>query len=141
MSNAVSTTGILVERAPFPAAAPFTTVAELVSVTPPPRGRNKIETSTHNDGTESNVLGIIRQGDMPFRVNWLPGDDPTHDQVEDDFENNTKAVWRVRFPSGVTLTAPGRVSNLSPVDAPPDAAQQADMTIVWAGPIVRGVAP
>ena len=136
MSNAVSTTGILVQRAPLPAGTAFATIAELVGVTPPSRSRNKIETSTHNDGTESNVLGIIRQGDMPFRINWLPGTEATHDILDSDFNNNTKAMWRVLFPSGTTITAQGRVSNFSPVDAPPDAAQQAEITIVWASPLV-----
>jgi hypothetical protein len=61
MSLAVSTTGILVKRATVAAPTVFTTVAELTSVTPPGKSRNKIETTTHNDGSESFVLGIMRQ--------------------------------------------------------------------------------
>jgi hypothetical protein len=137
MSDAVSTTGMLVRRSPFPAATPavYTTVPELVTITPPGYSRNKIETSTHNDGSESFVLGIIRQGDLTFRVNWLP-ENAEHAQILADFNANTKAVWQIAFPSGATFTAPGRVSRFAPVDAPPDAAQQLEITIAWAGPIV-----
>lgn len=135
MSLAVSTTGILVKRATVAAPTTFTTVSELVSVTPPGKSRNKIETTTHNDGAESFVLGIMRQKDLSFRINWLP-DDATHDTLMDDLDNNVRAVWQVAFPSGITITAQGRVQRFEPADAPPDAAQQADVTIAWASPLV-----
>jgi hypothetical protein len=135
MSLAVSTTGILVKRATVAAPTVFTTVAELTSVTPPGKSRNKIETTTHNAGSESFVLGIMRQKDMSFRINWLP-DDATHDTIMDDLDGNVRAVWQVAFPSGITMTAQGRVQRFEPADAPPDAAQQADVTIAWASPLV-----
>jgi len=135
MSLAVSTTGILVKRATVAAPTTFVTVSELTSVTPPGKSRNKIETTTHNDGSESFVLGIMRQKDMSFRINWLP-EDATHDTLMDDLDGNVRAVWQVAFPSGITMTAQGRVQRFEPADAPPDAAQQADVTIAWASPLV-----
>jgi len=54
----------------------------------------------------------------------------------DDLDGNVRAVWQVAFPSGITMTAQGRVQRFEPADAPPDAAQQADVTIAWASPLV-----
>ena len=134
MSLAVSTTGILVNRAALATPTVFEEIAELTSITPPGKSRNKIETTTHNDGAESFVLGITRQRDLSFRINWRP-DDTTHEQIVADFDGNIRAVWQVAFPSGITMTAEGRVQRFEPVDAPVDAAQQADVTIAYATPI------
>jgi predicted secreted protein len=131
MSQALATTGILVKREGV-------TVAEIVSVTPPGFSRNKIETSTHNDGTESYVLGILRQKDVAFRVNYL-GDDSTHEQLVDDIQNDTLAAWTVLFPSGVQFAGNARVQKFEIVDAPVDAAQQADCGLSWSGPITLTV--
>jgi hypothetical protein len=140
VSNAVSTTGILVRRATVAAPTVFTTIGEIVSVTPPGFSRNKIETTTHNDGAESYVLGILRQKDPAFRVNWV-GNDATHETIIDDLMTNLKAVWQISTPSGITMTGEGRVSRFEPVDAGSDAAQQADIAIAWAGPITTVTPP
>lgn len=134
MSNAVSTTGITVGRAALGTPTVFTIIGEIVSVTPPGYSRNKIETTTHNDGAESYVLGILRQKDPTFRINWV-GSDATHETLLDDLMGNVKAVWQFSFPSGITMTGDGRVQRFEPADAPVDAAQQADLAIAWAGPV------
>ncbi len=135
MSNAVSTTGILVRRALTATPTAFATIGEIVTVSPPKFSRNKIDTTTHNDGAESSVLGILRQADPAFRINWV-GNDATHVSVKDDLFGNIKNQWQVSLPSGITMTGPARVQKFEPVDAPPDAAQQADVGLVWAGPVV-----
>lgn len=136
MSSAVATTGILVKRADVGAPTVFTTIAELTKVTPPGKSRNKIETSTHNDGSESYILGILRQKDGAFTINYLAGD-ASHVQINSDIDGNVKAIWQFAFPSGITLTGPGRVQQFMIADAPVDAAQQADVVIAWAGPVVQ----
>lgn len=136
MSNAVATTGILVARAPIPDGTAFVTIPELTKVGPPGFSRNKIETSTHNDGAESYILGILRQKDLTFTINYIAGD-ATHIIVKNDMMNNTKAQWKVTFPSGVILQGPGRVQQFQIADAPVDAAQQADIVVAWAGPVVQ----
>jgi hypothetical protein len=136
MSNAVATTGILVARAPIPDGTAFVTIPELIRVGPPGWSRNKIETSTHNDGTESYILGILRQKDLSFAINYLAGD-ATHIIVRSDMQNNVKAQWKVTFPSGVIIQGPGRVQTFMPSDAPTDAAQQAEVVVTWAAPLVQ----
>jgi hypothetical protein len=133
MSNAVSTTGITIGYADLEA-GPYTPIGELVSLTPPGFSRNKIETSTHNDGAESYILGILRQKDPQFRINFV-GSDTTHQSIVADILANTKKWWQVEFPSGATLTGEARVKMFEFVDAPVDAAQQADCGLAWAGPI------
>lgn len=114
----------------------FTTIGEITKVTPPGKSRNKIETSTHNDGSESFILGLLRQKDCSFTINYI-ADDPTHIAINNDIDNNLKATWQIAFPSGVLATGPGRIQQFMPADAPTDAAQQADVTIAWAGPVVQ----
>lgn len=136
MSNAVPTTGILVKRADIGTPTDFTTIAEITKVSPPGYSRNKIETSTHNDGSESYILGILRQKDPNFDINYV-ADDATHEAILADMLANTKAQWQFEFPSGITLTGPARVQTFQIADAPVDGAQQANVALAWAGPVVQ----
>lgn len=118
------------------ASATFQTVAEIIKVTPPGYSRNKIETSTHNDGTESYILGILRQSDAALGVNYIAAD-ATHIALLSDIQNNQVANWKVLLPSGVQLDGPGRIQMFKLADAGIDGAQQADLAITWSGPIVQ----
>lgn len=127
MSNAVTATGILVKRA-------STTIGEITQVTPPGFSRNKLESSTHNDGSESYVLGLLRQKDPSFQINYV-GSDATHTSIVNDIKTNTKSVWSVVFPSGLTFSGDAYVQNFELQDAPVDAIQKANCTLSWAGPV------
>lgn len=135
MSNAVVTTGILLKRAETATPTVFTTLAELVSITPPGFSRNPLETSNHNEGVETKVLGLLRQRAMPFKINWLP-ENATHAQLLGDITTNTKAHWQVAFPSGTTMEADGFVQRFEPDEAPVDAVQSAMCAIEWSSAIV-----
>ena len=139
MSDAVSTTGILVKRATIAAPTVFTTVAEIVNVTPPGFSRNKLETSNHNEGVESYVLGILRQKDPTFRVNYV-GDNATHETLLSDILANTKAHWGFFLPSGITIEGDGFLQRFELADAPVDGIQQADCAIAWSGAVTFDVA-
>ena len=136
MSNAVATTGILVQRAPLPPGTVFATISEILKVTPPGYSRNKMETSTHNDGTESYILGILRQKDAAFTINYIAGD-ASHILIASDIQGNVKSQWKVLLPSGVQFQGPGRVQQFQISDASVDGVQQADIVICWAGPVVQ----
>lgn len=116
----------------------FSDIGELLSVTPPGFSRNKLETTTHNDGAESYVLGILRQRDVAFRINYV-SDNPTHEDIVADIMGNVKNYWQVRFPSGVEFVGPARIQRFEFADAGTDAIQQADCALTWAGPIVMTV--
>jgi hypothetical protein len=132
MSNAVSTVGFLIKRALLATPTVFTTIAEVTNVGPPDKSRNKIKTTTHNDGVESNILGIVMQADPTFTVNWIGGD-ATHIAVEADFDGNVKNQWQFLFPAGRSVTGPARVQGLkfAPAPADPGGIQSAVITLVW----------
>lgn len=113
----------------------LTTIAEIVNTTPPGYSRNKLETTTHNDGAESYVLGILRQKDGTFRINYL-GSDATHAQIVADILANTKKAYQFLFPSNLRYDGPARIMKFEIVDAPPDAVQQADISMAWSGSVV-----
>src|SRR5262245_5722832 len=120
--------------------ADFATIGEITKATPPGYSRNKIETSTHNEGRESFILGILRQKDPGFSINYV-ADNQSHMDIVDDILNNVKAFWRFKFPSGVRFTGPGYVQQFNISDAPVDAAQQADIVLAWAGAVEGPVVP
>src|SRR3954471_13259868 len=103
MSNAVTTTGILIKRAPFATPTVFTTIGEITFIDPGGMSRNKIETSTHNDGSESHVLGILRQKDPTLKINYVASD-ATHIAILADIAGNIKNSWQILFPSGRSRT-------------------------------------
>jgi hypothetical protein len=117
----------------------FQTIGEITKVTPPGYSRNKIQTSTHNEGTESNVLGILRQRDAAFTINYV-ADNLTHIDILDDIVLNRKNTWQIAFPSGILYTATARVQQFMLGDAPVDAAQTADCVITWAQTVQRSMA-
>lgn len=118
------------------AQAAFVTIGEITKTSLPGYSRNKIETSTHNDGAESYILGILRQKDPAFTINYV-ANDATHMQILSDMQTGAKADWQFLLPSGVTFTGPARVQQFQIADAPVDAAQQADIAITWAGNVVQ----
>lgn len=113
----------------------FATVAEITEVTPGGKSRNKIETSTHNDGSESHVLGILRQADPGLKVNYV-GTEQTHVDINADIDTDRKAIWQIEYPSGVSRTGEGFVQNFVFDGAPVDGKQGATITLTWAGPVV-----
>lgn len=112
----------------------FATIAEITEVTPGGKSRNKIETSTHNEGTESHVLGILRQGDPGLKVNFV-GSKQSHKDLNDDIDLNRKAVWQIAYPSGITRTGEGYVQNFAFDGAPVDGKQGVTIALTWAGPV------
>lgn len=114
----------------------YSIVAEVTEVTPGGMSRNKIETTTHNDGSESHVLGILRKNDPGLKVNYV-GTELTHIAIVSDIVNNLKARWMIRYPSGVKRSGPGYVQQFAFDGAPVDGKQGASITLVWAGVVVE----
>lgn len=132
MSNAVTTTGILFQRAPFASPAAYVTVGEITEIDPGGMSRNKIETSTHNDGSESHVLGLLRQTDPTFKINYVASD-ATHITILADIAGNIKNYWRVLFPSTKVRYGQAYVQMFKFDVAPVDGKQGASIAITWAG--------
>ena len=114
----------------------FAVVAEITEVTPGGMSRNKIETSNHNEGRESHVLGILRNSDPGLKVNYV-GSEATHVAIIDDLLNNVKNNWQIAFPSGVTRTGQAYVQQFMFDSAPVDGKQGATLTLTWAGQVTE----
>lgn len=136
MSQAVTTTGILVKRALLATPTVFTTIGEITEIDPGSMSRNKIETSTHNDGSESHVLGILRQADPTFKINYVASD-ATHINILADIAANTKNQWEFLFPSGKVRQGPAYVQMFKFDVAPVDGKQGASIAITWAGAVAE----
>lgn len=134
MSNAVTTTGILVKRALLATPTVFTTIGEITEIDPGSMSRNKIETSTHNDGSESHVLGILRQADPTFKINYVAAE-ATHIAILADIAANTKNQWQFLFPSGKVRYGAAYVQMFKFDVAPVDGKQGASIAITWAGSV------
>lgn len=114
----------------------FAVVGELTDVGPGGKSRNKIETSTHNEGSESHLLGILRQEDPTMKINYV-GTDLTHVAIQADIDNNVKNHWKIRYPSGVARSGDAYVQMFKYDDAPVDAKQGASLAITWAGVVTE----
>jgi hypothetical protein len=136
MSNAVTTTGILVKRALFATPTVFTTIAEITEVDPGGMSRNKIETSTHNDGSESHVLGLLRQADPTLKINYV-GSEASHIAILADIVNNIKNSWQILFPSGKSRTGFAYVQMFKFDVAPVDGKQGASLALTWASVVTE----
>lgn len=136
MSNAVTTTGILIKRALAATPTVFTTIGEITEIDPGSMSRNKIETSTHNDGSESHVLGILRQQDPTFKINYVASE-ATHINILADIANNVKNSWQILFPSGKSRTGLAYVQQFKFDVAPVDGKQGAMCALTWAGAVTE----
>lgn len=116
--------------------AEYQVIAEITNVSPGGKARNKIETSNHNEGRESHVLGILRQKDPGLNINLIGGD-ASHAAINGDIDNNLKNSWQFAFPSGITRTGDARVQAFDLDDAPVDGKQGAKVTLAWAGPVTE----
>lgn len=116
----------------------FAVVAELTNAEPGGKSRNKVETSIHNEGSESHLLGILRQKDPNFVVNYL-ADEETHMAIDNDINNNIKNTWQILFPSGFYRQGPARVQNFDYAGAPVDGVQRATIGLTWSGIVTEGV--
>lgn len=112
--------------------AGFKTIGEIRDVGPGGKSRNKLESSIHNEGSESHVLGILRQKDPTIKIN-LVGGNATHLAVNSDIDNNVKNRWLIDFPSGIKREGDARVQTFDFAGAPVDGIQEVDFAITWAG--------
>ncbi len=139
MGDAIVGTGILIKAGDGGGPEVFTTVAEIVALKPPPLSRNEIDVSTHNEGEESKILGMLRKGQVTGTLNWLPTDATQDDStgILADILANTKRNWQIAMPpNGLpTWTMGARVQLFDIQDVTLDAAMQVAFAMTIDGPI------
>lgn len=123
-SNAISAQGTIIKRN-------GTAIAELRDITPPALTRNSIETTMHNSGDDSYVVGIRRHGDLQFELGFLPDDEATHDAATGLLKawyDGSKDLYEIDFPDGHVWFFSGFVTNVAP-SQPVDGGQTAQVSI------------
>jgi len=138
MSDAIIGTGILLKAGDGGTPEAFTSIAELVSLTPGSKTRNVIDVSNHNEGVSANILGMLRNGPVKAVMNWLPTD-VTHTLLETDMDANTERNYRITYPpSGLPYdTFAARISSIEPPEVTVDAAMQITCTFELSAAPVR----
>lgn len=138
MSNAIIGTGILLKAGDGGTPEVFVTVAENVSLKPLQFSRNEIDVSTHNEGVEAKLLGMLRHGQVTGTLNWVPTD-ATHMAMKADVIANTKRNWRITFPpNGLPhWTFPGRVQLFDPQEVTVDSPLQMAFALTLDGAVTE----
>ena len=138
MSDARIGTGILLKAGDGASPEVFVAVAELVSLKPSAYSRNEADVSNHNEGREAKILGMLRQGQVTGKANWLPTD-PTHANMRTDIVNNVKRNWRITYPpDGLPYdTFPARVQLLELDEVTVDSPMMFAFAMTIDGDIVR----
>lgn len=109
-SNGISAHGTIIQRN-------GEDIAELRDIIPPPLSRKPIETTTQNSSDDSYVVGIRRKGELGFLVNFLPGDDPTHDSATGlikAWNDGSKDRYNILYPDGSDWMFSGFVAGIAP---------------------------
>jgi len=96
----------------------FTSVAEVVSITPPSFSRESVD-FTHMTSADDYMefkAGMKDGGEVSFEGRWLP-DNATHDDstgVMSLFEAGSVDNWKVTFPDGSDITFAGFITAFQP---------------------------
>lgn len=117
---------------------PMETIAELTNVGMPGFSRDKLPSTNHNEGVESNVLGILNQDDIPVEVNYV-GSEVTHQHLYADMITtpSPKKTWAIVPPmiNGIGFQGDARLQQFKLAAAAVNSIQKASMALTWAGPV------
>lgn len=142
MGQGISAHGTIIARAKALTPTVFEEIGEVLDITLPEFSRNSIDISTHNDDIDDFVQGILRRGELRFRINFVASGTvgQTHNHVTGLYKSiidHAKDGWSVTFPDGDVWVFSGGISNIGKV-APVDGALQADVSIRPAGKMTIG---
>lgn len=115
----------------------FTSIAEIVELTPPQMSRDEIDVTSHSssDGYREFIAGMRDGGEVSFRANWLPTD-ATHDGATgllETFNDNATHNWKIILPNTLaTISFSGFLTAFEP-DTPLEEQGQLSGTIKVSG--------
>lgn len=142
MAEGISAHGTRIARAPAATPTTFTDIGELMDITLPEMSRNSIETTTHNDDIDAFVMGVLRRGELRFRINFIASGTTgnSHNHLTGLYKSlidKAKDGWRVTFPDGDQWVMSGGISNIGKA-APVDGALQTDINVRPTGKMTIG---
>lgn len=138
----ISAHGTKIARAKSATPTIFEQVGEVLDITLPEMSRNSIDVTTHDDDIDGYVQGVLRRGELRFRINFVASGDvgETHNHVTGLYKSlidHAKDGWSVTFPDGDVWVFSGGISNMGKV-APVDGALQCDVSIRPSGRMTIG---
>jgi hypothetical protein len=145
MSEAISSHGTLIDRAPSATPSTWTEIGELLDITAPELSRNSTDVSPHTSSIDAYVMHNIKRGELRFRINFVASGTTgaTHNHLTGLYKSlidKAKDGWRLRWPDGDVWIMSGAVSNIGRA-APVEGALQADVSVRPTGRMyINGVA-
>ncbi len=115
----------------------FTSIAEIVELTPPQMSRDEIDVTSHSssDGYREFIAGLRDGGEVSFKANWLPTN-ATHDGTTgllETFNDNATHNWKIILPNTLaTISFSGFLTAFEP-DTPLEEQGQLSGTIKVSG--------
>lgn len=96
----------------------FTTVAEVVNITPPQLSREEVEASHLSSPDQFNEYkpGMRDGGNPTITMAFLPGD-LTHQNILDDYHSNSLVNYQITYPDGAIFDFSGFVTGYAPSEA------------------------
>lgn len=115
MSDAILGYGTLFQTSDGNSPAIWSTVAEVISISPPAPSRDNIELSHENGPNEwrENMPGLKSPGEVKMEFNFVPGAD-TYDDLFAEMNDQTIRNRRIVFPNGAILGFSAFLTNLEP---------------------------
>jgi hypothetical protein len=121
MSDAVLGYGTLFQTSDGNSPAVWSTVAEVVSISPPEIARDNIDLSHENGPNEwrQNMPGLTSPGEVKLEFNFVPGA-ATYDDLFAELSDQLVRTRRIVFPNGSVLGFSAFLTTLgseTPIDA------------------------
>lgn len=114
MSDAISTQGTKILRAPASSPASFTEITEVRSIGGPTETSDELDV-THlmsTGGRREYIQSFRDSDDLVVEMNYVPGD-AVQQLLRVDYETGTINTWKVEYPDGATAVFEGFVKGRS----------------------------
>ncbi len=131
--------GTVLQRGTGDTPTVFTTIANIMSITPPNMQRDSLETTKHNDEDRwrTYIPGLIDPGQVTLNISWDPNN-ATHDFL-DELNSAEVAAYKIKFPAaiGMEFTFDAFLESFEPA-GDVDGLLSATATYKVSGPITLG---
>lgn len=115
------------------------TLGEVASVTPPSGSADEVEVThlTSPNRTKEYIQGLIDLGEVPLKINWIPGNTTDEFLLDWQEEGDNREV-QIVYPNQVTDTFPAFVKTYSGEEITPEGKMSGSVALRVAGAKERG---
>lgn len=117
----------------------YTTIGQLVSSIDLETTRPDSEITPHNASVDFYLDGpILKRGARQIEINYIQGDEATHDALKEAFHTGLKIGWRTRGPGGSSgndeTIESGKLSSFKEMNPPGGPVRKVQVTFRPSGP-------